>query len=122
MERVISKRAVAESSDAVASSANNLSVLLRQASGMEMRCRSPPERRLPFSPRTVSAPRAARGFQPGAADGKRCFSSEKITEHGDVYQDGAVTQEKYVLLYGGNSYTGNPGLKGSSLPSYRICP
>ena len=59
MEEVISK-AVAESSDAVASSANNTGVLCSRHRAMEMRCRSPPERELPFSPHGVSAPRAVR--------------------------------------------------------------
>ena len=69
---------------------------------MEMRCRSPPERELPFSPHGVSAPRAARrDSSPARRTAKRCFFFGKITEHGDIIQDGAV-KEKYVLLYDGN--------------------
>ena len=42
------------SSEAVASSSSNTGASFRMARAMEMRCRSPPDSRPPFSPITVS--------------------------------------------------------------------
>ena len=66
--------------------------------------------------RGIGAPGSKKGFQPGAADGKRCFFFGKITEHGDIIQDGAV-KEKHVLLYDGNKVIQGIRPEGAQLPA-----
>ena len=74
------------------------------------------ERASVFSARGIGAPGSKKGFQPGAADGKRCFFFGEITEHGDIIQDGAV-KEKYVLLYDGNKVIQGIRPEGAQLPA-----